>query len=122
LAKVSAGRYLAGDTGMTFDLSRVFRNGIRMGGYFTKTNVSAAQFGEGSFDKAIYLSIPFDAIFTTPTGSSANLTWQPLIRDGGAKLDRDIELYDVTRLLDKRTMQYRPADLENQIPIPSQIQ
>lgn len=122
LATVSAGRYLAGDVGMTFDLSRVFQNGVRMGAFFTKTNVSVVQFGEGSFDKGVYLNIPFDAMFTKSSGKSANILWQPLIRDGGDKLNREVRLYDVTRLLDSRTMQYRPADTENQRPVPSQLE
>lgn len=122
LATVSAGRYLAGDVGMTVDMSRVFQNGVRMGCFFTRTNVSPVQFGEGSFDKGVYLSIPFDALFTKSSGKLADILWQPLIRDGGDKLNREVQLYDVTRLLDERTMQYRPPIMENKIPVPSQVQ
>ena len=120
LANLSAGRYLAGDTGVTVEMSRVFQNGVRFGGYFTKTNVSAIQFGEGSFDKAIYVSIPFDAMLTKSTSKIGYFVWKPLIRDGGAKLGREVQLYDMTRLLDGRALQYRPAELDNYIPIPSQ--
>jgi hypothetical protein len=120
LAKLSTGRYLAGDVGVTVDLSRVFQNGVRLGGYFTKTNVSAQQFGEGSFDKAIYVNIPFDAMLTKSSSKTAYLIWKPLIRDGGAKLNREVQLYDMTQLLDERALQYHSADLDNQIPIPSQ--
>jgi Exopolysaccharide biosynthesis protein YbjH/Capsule biosynthesis GfcC len=120
LAKLSAGRYLAGDLGVTVDLSRVFQNGVRMGGFFTKTNATAQQFGEGSFDKGIYVSIPFDAMMTRSNSSVANVLWQPLIRDGGAKLEREVRLYDMTELLDKRTLQYMPAKLGNEIAVPSQ--
>lgn len=120
LVKLSAGRYLAGDAGMTVDLSRVFKNGVRMGGFFTKTNVSAQQFGEGSFDKGIYVSIPFDALLTKSNNSVGYILWQPLIRDGGAKLEREVQLYDMTKLLDERTLQYMPAELGNEIAVPSQ--
>lgn len=41
LAKWSVGRYLAGDVGVTVDMSRIFPNGVRMGAFFTKTNVSS---------------------------------------------------------------------------------
>ena len=41
LAKISAGQYLAGDKGVTLDLSRQFDSGIIAGAYVTKTNVSA---------------------------------------------------------------------------------
>jgi hypothetical protein len=120
LAKLSAGRYLAGDVGVTVDLSRVFQNGVRMGGFFTKTNASAQQFGEGSFDKGIYVSIPFDAMMTRSNSSVGYVLWQPLIRDGGAKLERAVQLYDLTGLLDKRTLQYKSAELGNEIAVPSQ--
>lgn len=122
LANLSAGRYLAGDVGVTVELSRVFQNGVRFGGYFTKTNVPARQFGEGSFDKALYVDIPFDVMLTKSSSKAAHFIWKPLIRDGGARLDREVRLYDMTRLLDERTLQYRPVDQENHIPIPSRRQ
>ena len=51
---LSYGEYLAGDRGYTFDISRRFSNGVKMGGFITKTNVTSEQFGEGSFDKGLY--------------------------------------------------------------------
>ena len=98
--KLSAGRYLAGDWGTTIDVSRTFRNGVRMGAYATFTNVSAAQFGEGRFDKGIYLSIPFDLMLPRSHVNSANILWQPLLRDGGARLNRRYTLYDLTQARD----------------------
>jgi Exopolysaccharide biosynthesis protein YbjH len=94
--KVSVGQYLAGDRGGTIDISRQFRNGVTMGAYATFTNVSAQQFGEGSFDKGIYFSIPFDILLPRSTQSTAKITWEPLLRDGGARLDRQYTLYDMT--------------------------
>ena len=108
LVKASVGQYLAGDRGYTMDLSRSFPNGVRMGAYFTKTNVSAEDFGEGSFDKGIYVSIPFDSFFAKHTASSANLLWSPLIRDGGAKLNRAYPLYNFTRMRDRVAMDFGP--------------
>ncbi len=96
LASVSAGRYLAGDWGATFDVARIFDNGVTMGAYFTKTNVSSREFGEGSFDKGIYFSIPFDSVLPRSTRGSANILWQPLTRDGGAMLGRKYALYPAT--------------------------
>jgi hypothetical protein len=109
LAKLSVGRYLAGDTGSTIDLSRFFDNGIQIGAYVTKTNVSALAFGEGSFDKGIYLNIPFDVMTTTRSSGAANLDYHPLIRDGGAKLNRSMTLYDATNLRDKRQTSFSPS-------------
>ncbi|WP_284281730.1 YjbH domain-containing protein [Limnobacter litoralis] len=107
LAKVSVGQYLAGDKGVTVDLSRVFNNGVKMGAFATKTNVSAAQFGEGSFDKGIYVQIPFSAFFVESIPGNAQFLWRPLTRDGGAKLNRTIQLFDQTKVRDPRAIEYR---------------
>ena len=117
-AKVSAGRYLAKDMGATFDLSRVFDNGVKFGAFFTKTNVSAATFGEGSFDKGVYLSVPFDAFLTRSSNTTAKALWKPLTRDGGAMLDRSVELYDLTGTRDDRLLRTKPALPPNQESIP----
>lgn len=94
--KLSVGRYLAGDVGATLDVSRTFSNGVSVGAWATRTNVSAEQFGEGSFDKGLYLRIPFDVLTTTRGGSVANLVYSPLTRDGGARLNRAFSLYGAT--------------------------
>lgn len=97
LATVSAGRYLAGDWGGTLRLSRVFDNGVSMGVWATFTNVSREQFGEGSFDKGFVITIPFDLLLPRSTRNTADMVWRPLIRDGGAMLDRRYELYQMTQ-------------------------
>jgi hypothetical protein len=98
VAKLSAGQYLAGDRGVTVDLSRQFPNGVRIGAFATRTNVSAEDFGEGSFDKGIYISIPFDAMMTKYSKAEALILWQPLTRDGGARLGRRFQLYELKRV------------------------
>ena len=118
-ANVSAGRYLAKDIGVTLDLSRQFRNGVKIGAFATRTNVSAAQFGEGSFDKGVYLSIPFDAMFTRSTDTNASFLWRPLTRDGGAKLARGAPLYGITGARDERAMLTAPAPRPNELSIPA---
>lgn len=98
---VSIGRYLAGDWGSTVDVSREFANGARMGAYATITNKSgSAGYGEGSFDKGIYVSIPFDMLLPHSSRSRATLLWEPLIRDGGARLNKRYTLYTLTNDLD----------------------
>jgi len=87
---ISYGEYLAGDKGYTFDASRRFNNGVVMGAFFTKTNVTAEQFGEGSFDKGIYFKIPI-------SGDWFQFKWRPLTKDPGAKLIRKDNLYQYLR-------------------------
>ncbi|MEY2860613.1 MAG: hypothetical protein RL392_1071 [Pseudomonadota bacterium] len=115
---LSAGQYLAGDVGATLDVKRVFPNGVAIGAWATKTNVSAEQFGEGSFDKGIYINIPFDALAPKSTSGLANIVWNPLTRDGGAKLERRFKLYDLTRYRDARTWKWR--SYAEEVPVTGQ--
>ena len=95
LAQVSGGRYLAKDYGSTIDLSRQFKSGVRVGAYATFTT-AGNKYGEGSFDKGIYISMPLDIFFTRSTRSTATIGWSPLTRDGGARLNRRYSLYNLT--------------------------
>ncbi|MCK8066788.1 YjbH domain-containing protein [Cobetia sp. 1CM21F] len=102
LVKGSVGRYLAGDVGATLDLSRSFSNGVSVGAWATLTD-AGDDYGEGSFDKGLYVSIPLDAFFTTSSKGSTGFAWAPLTRDGGARLNRRYQLYDMTRDRDPET-------------------
>ncbi|WP_419711119.1 YjbH domain-containing protein [Pseudomonas sp. NFX224] len=95
-AAVSVGRYLARDWGGTVDLSREFANGVRFGAWVTLTTATSAEYGEGSFDKGIYMSIPFDEMMNMSTMRRANIVWSPLTRDGGARLNRSYSLKAMT--------------------------
>jgi hypothetical protein len=91
-SNISFGRYLAKDDGFTFDLGRRTRSGFKAGIYFTRTNVSAETFGEGSFDKGFYFQIPMDLFSTGFSGNYSTFKLSPLTRDGGAKLIHDKDL------------------------------
>ncbi|NVO05707.1 MAG: YjbH domain-containing protein [Rhodoferax sp.] len=106
---LSAGQYLAADRGATVEVRRVFKNGTAIGAWATKTNVSAEQFGEGSFDKGIFLAIPFDLMLTKSAPGVGYVSWKPLTRDGGAKLGRGVSLFDMTQQRDSRIWGYSSA-------------
>lgn len=91
--ELNAGKYLAGDWGLTTNISRKFGSGWKVGGYATLTDVPFATFGEGSFDKAIYVSIPIDWVVSSPTKAKRRLTLRPITRDGGANLASARSLY-----------------------------
>ncbi len=101
-AKLLIGQYLAGDRGATLEVARRFDNGMRMGAWVTKTNISSATFGEGSFDKGLFIAIPFDAFLNAWSTTTASLVWQPLIRDGGARLNKSQTLWNLTNSRDER--------------------
>lgn len=96
LAQVSAGRYLAKDIGMTVNVNHQFENGVRVGAWATLTNVSKEDFGEGSFDKGLYITIPFDSFFMHSSPNVVTLPWNFLTRDGGQMLGHRYRLYDMT--------------------------
>ncbi|MDO9405008.1 MAG: YjbH domain-containing protein [Polaromonas sp.] len=109
VVKASVGQYLAKDKGATLDLSRRFANGVTFGAYATKTNVSSRDFGEGSFDKGIYFTIPLSAVLTRSTPAMGVFAYNPLIRDGGAKLNRYFPLFDLTSVRDRRALSIVPG-------------
>ena len=93
-AQVDAGRYLAGDWGATFSLDREFGNGWEVGAFATFTDVTAEEFGEGSFDKGIRLRVPLAWFTGQPTRRGSGFTIRPLTRDGGARLRVAGRLYE----------------------------
>ncbi|OSP56885.1 hypothetical protein BV911_02405 [Pseudoruegeria sp. SK021] len=92
-AQVDVGRYLAGDIGTTLSLARVFNNGWRIGAFATFTDVSAEEYGEGSFDKGITMTIPLNWFLGKSSRVSETFGFRPLTRDGGAKLEVPQRLY-----------------------------
>jgi hypothetical protein len=91
------GQYLAKDKGVTVDFAKRFDSGIVVGAYAAFTNVSSEEYGEGSFTKGFYLSIPFDLFSLKPAKGQGRLPWVPIARDGGQALIRPITLYDTTQ-------------------------
>jgi hypothetical protein len=96
LLKLIGGRFLAGDSGISVDVSRRFKSGLRVGAYFTLTDISSEEFGEGSFDKGFYLNFPVEAFFTNYSRGLTGFGLRPLTRDGGAKLIVGHDLYGIT--------------------------
>ncbi len=96
-AQVDAGRYLAGDWGATVTMTRRFENGFSVGAFFILTNVSFDDFGEGSFDKGITISLPLTWASGQPTRDRVGYTIRPIQRDGGARLSVRNRLFDLTR-------------------------
>jgi len=94
---VHAGRYLAGDYGATFELTRRFSTGVEIGAFATFTNVPFSKFGEGSFDKGIIIHIPLEWALPFYSQTSYDLHLRSLLRDGGQRLDNDDSLYADTR-------------------------
>lgn len=103
---VHIGRYLAEDRGYTFEARRTFDSGFSLGGFFTRTNVSAEDFGEGSFDKGLFFRIPFDGILPGNTRAAYSTILRPLERDGGRRLEN----FGGSLWFDRRSLRYDALD------------
>ncbi|PTV97710.1 exopolysaccharide biosynthesis protein YbjH [Rhodobacter aestuarii] len=95
--ELDLGRYLAKDWGATISLAREFSNGWQVGAFATVTDMSSADFGEGSFDKGIRITAPIAWLSGKPSRASMSTVLRPLQRDGGARLDVDGRLYETVR-------------------------
>ncbi|ANT60271.1 hypothetical protein AYJ57_07785 [Salipiger sp. CCB-MM3] len=96
-AQLDVGRYIAGDSGATLTVTREFVNGWRIGAFATKTDVSSEDFGEGSFDKGLFITIPVAIGTGEPSRADSTITLRSVQRDGGAKLNIDDRLYERIR-------------------------
>ena len=93
--RLKGGRFLAEDSGISFEFWRVFHSGFRLGAFFTLTDISAEEFGEGSFDKGFYFYIPIDLFSAGSTKRNFGWGLKPLTRDGGATLVHSHPLWGV---------------------------
>jgi hypothetical protein len=90
------GQFLAKDKGVNVDFAKRFDSGIVVGAYAAFTDVSSDEYGEGSFTKGFYLSIPFDLFSLRPSKGRGRLPWVPIARDGGQPLNRPNTLINAT--------------------------
>ncbi|WP_373636803.1 YjbH domain-containing protein [Yoonia sp. BS5-3] len=95
--QLDVGRYLAGDWGATVSVDREYDNGVRVGAYFTQTELSYDDFGSGSYNKGVRISIPQDFLTGNPSTSSYGTTIRTRVGDGGARVQVDGRLYDIVR-------------------------
>ncbi|SDK69541.1 YjbH domain-containing protein [Paracoccus chinensis] len=97
VGQLDVGRYLAGDDGATVTLTREFASGWSVGAYATKTDLSAEEYGEGSFDKGIEIKIPLAWATGMPSKRTVGGTISSLNRDGGRRVRVDDRLYETIR-------------------------
>jgi hypothetical protein len=96
LASGRVGKYLAGDKGATLDLARRFKTGFTLGIFATKTNLSNIEFGEGSFDKGFYFSVPVKLFYSDYKPGVISFGMHPLTKDGGAVINEHHSLFGLT--------------------------
>jgi len=96
-ATARAGRFLAKDKGVRFEIQRRFRSGITLGGWYTVTDgndkTPPGSPGDPYFDKGIFASIPLGSMLTKDTQARADLSIQPWTRDVGQMVVSPGDLY-----------------------------
>lgn len=90
------GQFLAGDKGVHLNFQRRFDSGIILGAYAAFTDISTADFGEGSFNKGFFIEIPFELFSVNPSRGRLGYGWSPLTRDGGQMLETNMSLWSIT--------------------------
>ncbi|MDB9908783.1 YjbH domain-containing protein [Gammaproteobacteria bacterium] len=93
---LKGGKFLAQDSGINFDFSRRFETGLRIGAFFSLTDISEYEFGEGSFDKGFYFNVPIEIFSRSHTKQTQSFGLKPLTRDGAAFLIHSHNLWGVT--------------------------
>jgi hypothetical protein len=96
LLHLRGGKYLAKDSGFTFNVSRNFESGLNMGVFFSLTDISKAEFGEGSFDKGFFFNLPIQVFFQEFSRGQTGFGLRPLTRDGAQYLTHAQPLWGTT--------------------------
>ena len=104
LLRIIGGRYLVKDSGFTIDVSRRFQSGLSMGIFASKTDISASEFGEGSFDKGFYFNMPLEIFFQSYNKAVTGYGLRPITRDGAQRLITGYDLWGVTNTASYNTL------------------
>ena len=101
-ATARAGRFLAKDEGVRFEIKRRFASGYEVGLWYTRTNgddiTSPGSPGNPYYDKGIFLAVPLNTLLTKDTQAVAFMSLAPWTRDVGAMVVSPLDLY---RLMEK---------------------
>ncbi len=98
-AKLSAGRYLLGDTGFSVGLEKNFYNGVILSASTTLTDAADADLYGGTTHSyhSLNLSLPLGSLPYIPSGSEIHMRNAPFGRDSAQSLDKPIDLYKLTQ-------------------------
>ncbi len=100
-ATIRAGRFLARDNGVRFELSRTFKSGVQFGAWYTRTNgndiTSPGSPSSPYMDKGIFMRFPLSTLRTRDTGSIIGFSLSPWSRDVGQMVGAPTDLYQLMR-------------------------
>ena len=108
--KMKGGKFLAQDSGISFEFTREFYSGFRLSAFITRTDISKEEFGEGSFDKGFSFYIPLEIFSNSYNGRNFGWGLKPITRDGGAALSHGYNLWGVAHKSNKHKFNRHTAD------------
>jgi membrane-associated phospholipid phosphatase len=98
-ATARAGRFLARDDGVRFELKRRFQSGVEIGAWYAKTNArditNPGTPANPYNDKGVFLSIPLNIMLPSDSQASAGVALSPWTRDVGQMVASPGDLYDL---------------------------
>lgn len=126
-ATVRAGRFLARDTGVRFELSRRFVSGMELGGWLTVTNNqdlnASGSAGKPYKDKGVFLHIPFELMLLKDSRAKGSFKLAEWGRDVGQMVNSPGDLYGMLEkpLIDREDQDglYRFGDVDDDYTLPS---
>lgn len=126
-ASVRAGRFLARDTGVRFELSRRFGSGMELGGWLTATNNqdlnASGSKGKPYKDKGVFLHIPFEVMLVKDSRARGSFSLAEWGRDVGKMVAAPGDLYGMLEkpLIDRedRDGLSRFGDVDDDYTLPS---
>lgn len=107
------GQYLGTDFGATLGMETQFNNGAKLKAFVTGSDQKEISIfgGKSQFHAGLNLSFPLGNIPYMPDGSEIRTSIQPIARDTGQKLDKPVNLYEVTEPLSYRAISQSWPDL-----------
>lgn len=127
-ATFRAGRFLAQDKGVRFEVKRRFQSGVELGAWYTRTNgndITSPGSPENPYDdKGVFMSVPLNIMLTKDTQSHAGFAIAPWTRDVGQMVSSPGDLYDmlekpVLNMLDRDGL-VRFGDVEDDYRSPAE--
>ncbi|PWV65637.1 YjbH domain-containing protein [Plasticicumulans acidivorans] len=111
-ATLRAGRFLAKDDGVRFELSRRFDSGVEIGIWYTMTNgddiTSPGSPSNPYYDKGFFVTIPMSSLLTRDTRSTAGMALSPWSRDVGQMVVSPSDLYRLVEFNRPNSMKIDP--------------
>jgi len=111
--QVSYGRFMAGDVGWLFTVSRQYDTGIVAGAWYSLTDTDdLTGYNKGYNDKGVFLSLPARIFLTNDSPDRYSYSAKPWSRDVAAKPTRRQTLFDLVHDLTPSIFRSRSTELK----------